>query len=118
MTEGGVKKQVVGRAELLPCVFARRLWSEKLQGRPVMHFIDNDAARFSLIKGTSPTQDSAWLTGEFWRREAKAQAFSWFERVPSPSNPADGPSRLQAVSDLGANRRSCITSFRRNAITS
>ncbi len=68
-----------------------------------MHFIDNDAARFSLIKGTSPTQDSAWLTGEFWRREAKAQAFSWFERVPSPSNPADGPSRLQAVSDLGTN---------------
>ena len=75
--------QVVGQAELLPCVFARRLWSGRLRGRLVMHFIDNDAARFSLIKGTSPTQDSAWLTGEFWRREAKAQAFSWFEGIPA-----------------------------------
>ena len=60
----------------------------------MLNFIDNDGARFGLIKGYSPTRPSAWLIGEFWAEEAKAQAVSWFARVPSQSNCADGPSRL------------------------
>ena len=54
----------------------------------------------SLVKGSSPTPDSAWLTSLFWKEEAKAGSFSWFERVPSPSNPADGPSRGVPPPDL------------------
>ena len=71
---------------------ARMMWADR-RDRAVLHFVDNDAARFALIKGSSPTTDSAWLTSQFWEEEASVGAFSWFERVPSPSNPADGPSR-------------------------
>ena len=58
-----------------------------------------------MIKGSSPTKDSAWLAGATWDQEAKIGAFSWFERVPSPSNPSDGPSRGKApmLEALGIN---------------
>ena len=55
--------------------------------------MDNEAARYALIKGTSPTMDSAFLTAAFWKEDSNLKIFSWFKRVPSPSNPADAPSR-------------------------
>jgi hypothetical protein len=93
----GTKDQVIAQAELLPLLAARKKWRHRFEqhgGRRVLNFIDNDGARFGLIKGYSPTRPSAWLIGEFWEEEAKSQALSWFARVPSPSNCADGPSRL------------------------
>ncbi len=33
--------------------------------------------------------------------EVQMASFSWFERVPSPSNPADAPSRGKVPNDLG-----------------
>ena len=90
---GGTKKQIVGQSELLPCVAARIVWEKRTRNRPTIHFVDNDAARFAMIKGSSPTPDSAWLTGRFWEEEARSGSFTWFERVASPSNPSDGPSR-------------------------
>ena len=70
LSEGGRKKQVVGQAELLPCLVARHLWGERMKGRPVLHFIGNEAARYALIKGSSPTLESAWLIASFWGRES------------------------------------------------
>ena len=86
----------MGQSEMLPAVAARVIWRENLRHRLVIHFIDNDAARFAMIKGTSPTKDSAWLTSQIWCQEAANQSCSWFERVPSASNPADAPSRGRA----------------------
>ena len=40
-----------------------------------------------------PTPDSAWLSAMYWGRGATVGSYSWFERVPSPSNVADAPSR-------------------------
>ena len=105
LTHGGEKKQVVGQAELLPSIAARVAWRKKFAGRKVIHFIENEAARNTLIKGSSPNLDNAWLAGEFWRRETEARSFSWFERVPSPSNPADGPSRGVPPPELGLGLR-------------
>ena len=105
LSEEGGEQQVVGQTELLPAVLARRVWKDKLRGRLVVYFVDNEAARFALIKGSSPTTDSAWLTGEFWRAEAESGAFSWFERVPSPSNPADAPSRGEREVSVGLGLR-------------
>ncbi len=93
LTDGGVKKQIVGQAELVPCLAAKVAWRKRMRNRLVMYYIDNEAAKFSLIKGTSPTRDSAWLVNEFWKREAAQESYSWFERVPSASNCADDPSR-------------------------
>ena len=93
--ERGVRRQLVGQAELLPVVLAQELWGDRFRGRRVLIFVDNDAARHALIKGASPSGPSALMVDAFWTREAELEAFSWVERVPSPSNPADAPSRLQ-----------------------
>ena len=85
--------QVVAQAEILPTIVARMLWQRQLSGDPgrrIVNFIDNDSARYGLLKGYSPTRSSAFLLGEFWRLEEKLQVCSWFERVPTKSNCADG----------------------------
>ena len=64
-----------------------------MNGRPVICVIDNDAARYALIKGSSATPDSDWQSAMHWEREATVGSYSWFEMVPSPSNIADAPSR-------------------------
>ena len=55
--------------------------------------IDNEAAKFTLIKGTTGEATSAWITHQYWKREVELESSSWLERVPSVSNCADGPSR-------------------------
>ena len=56
----------------LPCIAAKAVWEDRMRHRPIIHLVDNDAARFALIKGSSPTPDSPWLTGLLWAEEAKA----------------------------------------------
>jgi len=93
LSAGGSKKQIVGQSELIPCHAAKVVWKERMTRRRVVLYVDNEAARFGLIKGSSPTRDSAWLLNEFWLEEAEAESNTWIERVPSASNCADAPSR-------------------------
>ena len=93
--EHGTRRQLVGQAELLPIVLAQELWAQWLRGRRALLFVDNDAARHAIIRGASPSGPSAVLVEHFGDAEAELDSFSWIERVPSPSNPADGPSRLR-----------------------
>ena len=58
--------------------------------RRVLQFVDNDAARH----GYSPSVASAAILCETWRLEVALGSLSYFCRVPSSSNLADGPSRL------------------------
>ena len=93
LSPGGRKRQVVGQAELFPCWAARVIWHERLRGRPIVHFIDNESAKFALIKGTTGEPTSAWIAQQYWRKEVELETFSWLERVPSASNCSDGASR-------------------------
>ena len=97
---------VIYQRELLPCVLARRVWRKRVQGRRIIHFIDNNAARDALIKGYTSETAAAELVGEFWLEEARNASLSWFCRVPSASNPSDGPSRgdFSEVEALGSIR--------------
>ncbi len=85
--------QVVGQAELLPCLGARWHWHDLLRGRAVLHYVDNDAAKWGLVRGWSPSPASAWLVDRVWAEDARLGTRSWFDRVASESNGADGPSR-------------------------
>ena len=89
--------QIIAQLELLPVLGALWQWPQcfRAGGRRVLIFIDNDAARFSLIKGYSPARASRPIISATWREIARTQASPWFERVPSKGNPADGPSRLR-----------------------
>ena len=88
--------QVITQVELLAVVAARRKWRRCFEtpGTRVLIFVDNDAARFSLIKGYSPSLVSASLVALAAAEDADCQSFSWLDRLPSKSNCSDGPSRL------------------------
>ena len=103
--ERGARRQLVGQAEILPVVLAQELWGRRFRDRRVLIFIDNDAARHALIRGGSPSGPSALMVDAFWTAEAELGAFSWIERVPSASIPADAPSRLQFGEMLGLGAR-------------
>ncbi len=66
LTYGGEKKQVISQAELLPAIAARAVWKERFRGRKVLHFVDNEGARNTLIKGSSPSLDNAGSPGGLW----------------------------------------------------
>ena len=70
------------------------MWGTRWRGRRSILFVDNDAARHALIKGYTSSLASARLVASFWEGEAALASYCWVERVPSPSNIADGPSRL------------------------
>ena len=48
-------KQVIGQAEVYPVLLARQLWRRWLKGRSAVVFVNNDSARFALIRGDSPS---------------------------------------------------------------
>lgn len=90
---GVVGSQIIGQVELFPIILARYKLANYLQGRRVIWYIDNDAARDGLIQGFSPSPSSLALISAFYAAERGCQTFSWFARVASYSNPADLPSR-------------------------
>jgi hypothetical protein len=92
---GGEKTQVIGQAELLPVLLAKTTWPERFRNRSNITFIDNNSARFGLIRGYSPVAVSASIIGESWLADMHLGSPSWFARVPTHSNIADEPSRLR-----------------------
>ena len=87
------QQQVISQAELAVVVAMRRMLKERLLGRRVIYFVDNEAARFSLLKGTSGKESMQQLTASFHSVDLSFPSIAWVERIPSESNPADAPSR-------------------------
>ena len=93
-SNNGDKEQLIGQAELLPVLLAKSIWKDVFKNRPNITFIDNDSARYGLIRGYSPVLDSSRIISESWMFDAVLGTASWFARVPTASNIADAPSRL------------------------
>ena len=93
--------QVVGQAELLAIVAAKKVWRSVLRGRRIVLVVDNDPARYGVMKGYSPSKASAWLLTELARLDMELGCAVWVDRVASASNPADGPSRLEFGCETG-----------------
>ena len=87
------REYVIGLVELYACVTALELWKDKLHNRRILLFIDNYGAQDCLVKG-SATVDT-WRQLLLHLEELHDHLFSnmWIWRVPSPSTPADFPSR-------------------------
>jgi hypothetical protein len=98
------KKNHIGQLEIFGGTLALDTWPDLLRDQPVIHFVDNDSATASLIKGYSPQVDSAKIVGDFWLRAARLKCFIYIDRVESKSNISDGPSRLDftELEGLGA----------------
>ena len=59
-------------------------WEHKLlfHNRRTLWFVDNDAARYALIKGVSPSPTMRILVREFYSYEVEYPSHHWIERVP------------------------------------
>ena len=90
-------KHPVYLAEILPLAVAAATWQNRLAGRRVLFFLDNEAARSAAIRGFTMHRAAATLVSGLWAAITKASADAWFAHVPSSSNPADRPSRLLSV---------------------
>ena len=88
------KQSYMGQLELLAAPVALATWSNKLQGKRLIHFVDNDSASACLVKGYSPLVDSCALVGEYWLLACNFSIDPYIERVESKSNLSDGASRL------------------------
>ena len=58
-----------------------------------MHFIDNESALATLVKGSSSVLSGECITAFTHSRVASAGLWSWFDRVASKDNPVDKLSR-------------------------
>ena len=74
---------------------------KELQYCQGVFYLDNEAAKGALIAGATPSGNGSWLVRSFTVREMQCQLKVWFARVPTSSNVADKPSRLD-VSELTA----------------
>ena len=97
-----VKKTVIFEAELLALIVAFVLWKNIIHSAPVVFYIDNNSARDVAISACSRSKLIAGLVEQLLRVENLSACFCWFARVPSPSNPADDPSRGELSELLSA----------------
>eukprot|EP00435_Cladocopium_sp_Y103_P010287 s5853_g2.t1 len=95
-----VGEQLICQIELYAMVALRWMQRSLFKDRRSIWWIDNEAARYSVIKGISPSPAMRSLVRLFYQLESTDPTFSWIERVPSFSNPADGPSRGDASETL------------------
>ena len=102
----GAGGQVIGQAEIHPVVIAKLTWAEFLTSTRAVFFIDNDSARDALIKSYSPALATCKIIAESSAADASLGLSSWYERVPSPCNIADDPSRgvFEPLLAMGATR--------------
>ena len=91
---GVAGKTAIFQLELLPVLIGRILWAEWLRNRSLICWCDNDAAKGALISGYSAQPLANKIISELAREDVAGGVFTWYDRVPTSSNPADAPSRL------------------------
>jgi ribonuclease HI len=90
-------KHPVFELELLPIVAALYVWEATLKHCQSVFYLDNEAARGALISGSTQSVSGSWLVRTFTVNEMHGQLKVWFARVPTSSNIADKPSRLDVT---------------------
>ena len=97
----GGKRQVIFFAEIYPILIAKKTWAKLLEGRRVLIFIDNEAAKFSFVRNYSAQINATAMLPENAQLDFHSQALCWYSRVPSKNNIADAASRLAFESYVG-----------------
>ena len=92
--------------ELLPVMVAFVLWGSWIKSTHTVVYLDNDAARAALCRGYGSTITAQNIVQCTMNAECRLELKTWFARVPTHSNLADGPSRLECneIEQLGSKR--------------
>ena len=92
----GGAKQLIIFLEWWPILVFLARYGKRFHNRRVVVFIDNNAVRDALIKGSSPLCDLFCMLALCSYYISSNSICSWFTRVASDSNPGDDPSRGRA----------------------
>ena len=79
--------------ELIGVLVSLILFSEVLDGRAFLGFVDNEPGKHSIVKGTSSSVEASKIVEDICHLEIDMKALAFWERIPSQSNMADAPSR-------------------------
>ena len=85
------------QAELLATAVALHCWSDILSGSNTCAWVDNEVVRFGVINGFIRPESAMCILDRMLHLEATIDCQLWVCRVPSCSNPADGPSKPPAA---------------------
>ena len=98
---------MIGLVELYAVAVALQHWRGILAGRRVLLFVDNWPVIDVLIRGSSSVGTWRDLLQFMEDNQCEEPPFLWVARVPSKSNPADGPSRGDAAEIAGQGAKLC-----------
>lgn len=82
-------KHIIGMVELYAVAVARKTWAKDIASRKAISFVDNDAAKDSVVRGNSDSQYFREILLAIEQTESEGRSWMWTARVPSHSNPAD-----------------------------
>ena len=91
MTEN--RETIIGEMETLSVSMSILLWGDSLHSSQLVIYIDNEGAKFSLIKGYSDSRPITAICALTAVALDRHVILPWYSRVPSSSNLADFPSR-------------------------
>ena len=94
--ETGCNETVIGELETLIVTLALQVWVSFLASRHMVFFIDNEGAKFSLIRGYSSSRAITCICDLTSQLIDDYVIIPSFTRVASPSNIADPPSRQES----------------------
>ena len=96
------KRVIIFEAELTAILCGLMLWAAQLSHAPVVVYVDNNSARDVAISGAARSKTANDLLEVLLGIEMQAGVTAWYQRVPSPSNVADKPSKLLGPSFVDA----------------
>ena len=98
---------LISPAEALVAACAYLTFPDLLRGQLVHHFVDNDAAKAGLIKGTSSSPHTSLVLLDYHVAVVELQCDPWIGFVYSGDNLSDPPSRgdFRLMESLGAESR-------------
>ncbi|CAE7224123.1 unnamed protein product [Symbiodinium sp. CCMP2592] len=91
-----VGTQLICQIEAYAAISARYLLRHVIRDRLAVMWIDNEASRVALSKGTADSESLRAMARVMQSIEISHPSVLWYERVCSFSNPADMPSRGDA----------------------
>jgi len=87
------RKTYIAELETLAAVSVYNTYGSLIQGRKVLHFIDNTVALSALVHGYSGKPELAKMVNIFYLQMIGLRTSVFFDYVPSKANIADLPSR-------------------------
>ena len=88
------RKQLICQAEIFPILVSKATWADRITGRAVLWFVDNNSALAAVIRSFSAVLENYELLTLNASLDVRLQCLNWYTRVPSKSNLSDSPSRM------------------------